>query len=392
MKELSVSAGPVITGGCMAAAKSEKPVVAVLLLVVLVLGGLVSLDSGVRGALLFGLGLLLGVVFLAFQYGFASGWRAALEGRKLMPMAAHFMLASLCALAFIPLSSGGFSGWGLNASGSLAPLSLSLPLGAFMFGIGMQLANGCGSGVLFSFGGGSGRMLIALPCFVIGSLTGSFWLPAVLDWGQLPPVQIGGSLDNWSRLSLNLLLLGGMAGLLYGFARHRGEQLPPRLVVATLLIALLCVVVFMLAGHPWGVTFGFTLWGAKLAQLMLEPVSGIAVETWRFWQWPGPARALTHSVLADTSSLMNTGMLIGSALAAATAGRLRDQQWPPRRQLIAAALGGVLMGIGARFAFGCNIGAFLGGTASGSLHGWVWFGCALAGCSLGIRLRPSFGF
>ena len=31
-----------------------------------------------------------------------------------------------------------------------------------------------------------------------------------------------------------------------------------------------------------------------------------------------------------------------------------------------------MMGIGARFAFGCNIGAFIGGIASGSLHGWVW--------------------
>ena len=48
-----------------------------------------------------------------------------------------------------------------------------------------------------------------------------------------------------------------------------------------------------------------------------------------------------------------------------------------RGQLQAAALGGVLMGIGARLSFGCNIGAFLAGTASGSLHGWIWFAVAL---------------
>ena len=58
----------------------------------------------------------------------------------------------------------------------------------------------------------------------------------------------------------------------------------------------------------------------------------------------------------------------------------------------AAALGGVLMGIGARLSFGCNIGAFLAGTASGSLHGWIWFALALAGSVLGIRLRAKFGF
>jgi hypothetical protein len=50
-----------------------------------------------------------------------------------------------------------------------------------------------------------------------------------------------------------------------------------------------------------------------------------------------------------------------------------------------------LMGWGARLGFGCNIGAFVGGVASGSLHGWVWFATALVGCSVGIKLRPAYG-
>ena len=54
-------------------------------------------------------------------------------------------------------------------------------------------------------------------------------------------------------------------------------------------------------------------------------------------------------------------------------------------------LGGLLMGWGARLGFGCNIGAFVGGVASGSLHGWVWFPAALPGCLIGISLRPLFG-
>jgi hypothetical protein len=54
-------------------------------------------------------------------------------------------------------------------------------------------------------------------------------------------------------------------------------------------------------------------------------------------------------------------------------------------------VGGLLMGWGARLGFGCNIGAFLGGIASGSLHGWIWFAAALAGSTIGIRLRPAFG-
>jgi len=49
------------------------------------------------------------------------------------------------------------------------------------------------------------------------------------------------------------------------------------------------------------------------------------------------------------------------------------------------------MGWGARLGFGCNIGAFVGGVASGSLHGWIWFAAALIGSSAGIKLRPAYG-
>ncbi|PLW72842.1 hypothetical protein C0036_10430, partial [Streptomyces sp. DJ] len=54
-------------------------------------------------------------------------------------------------------------------------------------------------------------------------------------------------------------------------------------------------------------------------------------------------------------------------------------------------VGGVLMGIGARMAGGCNIGAYLAGIASGSLHGWIWGAVALLGTWAGLRLRPLFG-
>ena len=50
------------------------------------------------------------------------------------------------------------------------------------------------------------------------------------------------------------------------------------------------------------------------------------------------------------------------------------------------------MGIGARLSFGCNIGAFLAGTASGSLHGWIWFIMAMTGSTLGIYYRKIIGF
>ncbi|MGA1186306.1 MAG: YeeE/YedE family protein [Candidatus Puniceispirillaceae bacterium] len=360
----------------------DKPLLALISCLGLILAGLAGLDTGLTGLALVGLGLLLGMAFMGFQYGFASGWRRFLETGDASALSLHFLLSAVCALMFIPVSAAG-----LGPSGSLAPVSVSLFIGAFMFGTGMQLANGCGSGVLFSFGGGSGRMIVALPFFVIGSVLGSMILPPILAWGSLGQIEIGAGLSGTGKLAVNLLLLLGTAGFFGWLSARRGFRINRTMLVATALIGLLCWGVFWVSNHPWGVTFGFTLWGAKIAS-----AAGLPIETFAFWTWPGPQRALAHSVFSDTSSLMDFAMIIGAGLTAALTGAFAKSAWPNARQLQAAALGGVLMGIGARLSFGCNIGAFLAGTASGSLHGWIWFALALAGSVLGIRLRAKFGF
>ena len=88
---------------------------------------------------------------------------------------------------------------------------------------------------------------------------------------------------------------------------------------------------------------------------------------------------------------MNFGIVIGAAFAAALAGKFAPKVSVPFASLLAAAIGGLLMGYGARLAFGCNIGAFFSGIASGSVHGWLWFVLAFAGSWIGIALRPVFG-
>jgi hypothetical protein len=84
-------------------------------------------------------------------------------------------------------------------------------------------------------------------------------------------------------------------------------------------------------------------------------------------------------------------MIFGAMAAAAASAPFARNPWPPFKSLLAASVGGLLMGWGARLGFGCNIGAFIGGVASGSLHGWVWFAAALPGCMIGIKFRPLFG-
>lgn len=360
----------------------ERGVLVSLTILLCLFAALIGIDTGISGIALLFLGTALGGVFLFAQYGFSSVWRQFLETGAVMGLSQQFFLIGLCAFAFLAAPI-----FELPAQPTIAPVTFSLFIGAFIFGIGMQLANGCGSGVLFSFGSGSGRMIFALPAFIIGSVLGSLIVPTALGWGSAGQIVIAEEFGPIGRWFANLILIFGVSGGLYVVARRRDEILPPRLIYASISIALLCWAVYVISGHPWGVTFGFTLWGAKLAQAAGVPISDFA-----FWQWAGPDRALTHSVLANASSVLNIGMIIGAAMIASWSGGLRRQNYPPLKQIAAAIIGGLIMGIGARLSFGCNIGAFLAGIASGSLHGWIWFAMAMSGSWLGIRLRPYFKF
>ena len=107
------------------------------------------------------------------------------------------------------------------------------------------------------------------------------------------------------------------------------------------------------------------------------------VETWPYWSSPGQLAALRGSVFADVTSVMDGGIVLGALLAALLAGRFAPVWRIPARSLAAAVVGGLLLGYGARIAYGCNIGAYFSGIASGSLHGWLWLPCAFAGNVLG---------
>ena len=110
------------------------------------------------------------------------------------------------------------------------------------------------------------------------------------------------------------------------------------------------------------------------------------------WVAPGAAaKSLASPIWTDKTSLTDIGVMIGAAVAAAAAGAWKIHSEIPWRTAVAAVLGGILMGIGARLAGGCNIGAYLAGVSTGSLSGWLWGIFALAGTWVGLKLRPLFG-
>ncbi|MDI1309302.1 MAG: YeeE/YedE family protein [Methylotenera sp.] len=355
--------------------------------------------QGFRLPSLFAIGLLLGMVLFLSQFGFASTYRKLILHGETNGIKAQIIMLIVATCLFAPILSAG-SIFGMGVTGAIAPLSLSVVIGAFMFGIGMQLGGGCGSGTLYSFGGGSMRMGITLLAFIAGS----FWASLHMTWWQALPsagVWVLGNSLGWTFAVL--LQVWVLIGLYIWTPRATATTLPtPKnwrqtfskpfffrpwsLLEGALALAILNFATLIISGHPWSITWAFTLWGAETATYVgWNPASST------FWQGDFQQAALANGIFRDETSLMDIGLILGALLAAILSNRLTFTLQAPPRAIAASLIGGLAMGYGARIAYGCNIGAFFSGVASTSLHGWLWIISAIAGTWIGVHLRPKFG-
>lgn len=354
---------------------------------------------GWRQGVLFAVGLSAGVILYHAAFGFTAAWREVVTTGRGAGLRAQMVMLGVAVICFVPLLSMGEVA-GTNLRGSVAPLSVSIPIGAFMFGVGMQLGGGCASGTLFTAGGGNVRMLVTLAGFIAGSLLGTWhWQ----SWQGVPRLAPFSLLENFGAIGAIVISLALFASVWFAasaYEKHRHGSLPSAdegkpfsflrgpwpLIAGALALVVVNVSTLLLAGRPWGVTAAFALWGGKIATF-----AGMDLTTWAYWQRTGSAASLDASIFNDITSVMNIGIMLGALLAASLARKFSPSLKVPMGSLIAAVTGGLLLGYGARIAFGCNIGAYFSGISSTSLHGWLWFAAAFAGSTLGTRLRPLFG-
>lgn len=352
---------------------------------------------------LLGIGLLLGYTLFHARFGFTSAFRRFMSVGNGQAMRSHMLMLAVAVTLFAPILAYGYSFFGTEVSGYVSPVGVSLVVGAFIFGIGMQLGGGCASGTLYAIGGGRSVMFITLLFFIIGTTIGAYHLPFwTEDLPAFEPVSLATStgLGYGGAWLVSIALFGLVAWItLIIEKKKRAPKMAPLptttgwqrifrgswpLFAAAIALAVLNALTLLTRGTPWGITSAFALWGSKIAEFF-----GVDVASWGYWEGANAAM-LESSIFADSTTVLNFGVILGAFLASAAGGLFKFTKIT-MGNFWASLVGGLLMGYGARLAFGCNIGAYFGGIASFSLHGYIWGILALAGTFFALYLRPLFG-
>lgn len=359
---------------------------------VLILALVLSLSEMIFQVMLV-LGIALGATLNYFIFGFTSGWRRFFAEGRTEGLRAQIIMLGLASVLFTPLILIGQIG-DQTFQGLVRPVSSSVVLGAFLFGLGMQLAGSCSSGTLNRVGQLLPLSLLTFGFMFVGGLIGAYYYGDWVLWPTLPPFSFH-SLGNGFGILASLALLG----LFYwGFTQLEKrrfatvESLFKRdfsgsgfgwhpFLVAAILLAVLNFAVFVFSGQPWSIASIFSIWSIKLsdwANLGLD---------WPFWEVMTLYETrIDRPVLQDPVSLTSIGVILGALWVTVWHRKAANTMPMTPKTLVGGIIGGILMGFGATLSYGCNIGAFFSGIASGSLHGWVWILVAVIGNFVGYKL------
>lgn len=368
-------------------------------------------------------GLAFGYILAKSSYGFAGGIKLIyLTGdgtltRALLIMLAftlimttgvHWAAAKGGAVAAFLATEGQAV---IPGTGNVNAVSLNLIIGGLLFGVGMIFAGGCASGTLTGLGTGWGGSLIAILFFGFGGLLGDLVLGVTkgtfMDKG--PRVYFPEKFGYIGGFLISMLLILIAYGVTQSYESKRRKdgtinELPtiePKKVstsykflseetydtffgrawsrnMGAIMISAVFIFVLVTTGANWGVSGPYAVWAARLLQIFgINPAEGAMAATFA----TASGGILNHGV-----SIRNIGIILGSTLAVLLSGVFEIDFHFSVKDALFYAVGGILMGIGAKMARGCNVGAFYSAIVSFSLSGWVFMLTLLVGGVFAMKM------
>ena len=380
------------------------PVLVICLLAIYLLSG-----TNPEAAITTGFGFLFGYIFQRSRFCFAAGFRDVFMIRNTVLSRAVLLTVLFTTIGFAIVHF--IKGDALPSGGIIYPVGLHTAIGGLIFGFGMVIAGNCVSGCLMRMGEGYLMQWLTFGGILLGSAIGAWhlgWWDQV-SIAQSPTVFLPQSLGWTLTLVLQVSFVIGLYILAYFYERN-WRKAPLRILTnkkeanrtftgevknvfstgslsystGAVLLAITNTLLFYSWGRPWAITGGLThLVGWISIQIGISPYK------WHYFQeliFDESKRIfLEHPLL-----YLSLAMIAGSLFASLVAGEFRVRFPKAIRFIISALAGGFLLGYGSRVAMGCNVGGFLGGVASLSLHGWVLALFMLFGAYLGGKFFMRF--
>ncbi|ABN75120.1 YeeE/YedE family protein [Actinobacillus pleuropneumoniae] len=301
----------------------------------------------------FFVGLLLGIILQRGQFCLSGQLRQVAFKRDFTSFSPLLTAISVQSIGFYLLEQQGV----IRFPSSPMPILATL-LGAFLFGIGMGVANRCVSGQLYRAGEGMIAAMITLFVFAVTTVatqTGvlKFWVASQLETESklitVPQTLRISSL--WFIIPLSLIATWGLQ------KSRKIQPLIPRKPFGqfwsphftAILLGLVSILAWVLSaetGREFGLSFSIPV-GHALQYLTLGQQ--------RYLNWG------TYLII---------GLVLGSFLSAKFSGNFRWKALSAT-DFGKSVAGGILMGIGASLTGGCTMANAVVGTAYFSWQGWI---------------------
>lgn len=403
----------------------EKILGFICILLVLILGSSLLKTDMLFFRLLIGVGL--GYALMRAYTGFAGSVnRACNTGSTQLMRTMMFMFFITAVLTTAFLFKADPTSYGLWIN----PINNGLILGALLFGFGMSFSSCCASGVLTDLVTGLPRAIVTLVFFSIGvflgfpmqrtavwvrrswfstpvgkELSGGVYLPDLFKWdgfeGYLGAIIFTGLLCvlvsyfafNFERSRKRKNTYCGVPAEKcqheqdcndnknYGFFSpenyNRLFVKPWTLKQGAFAISILFVLLMGITKSGWGASTPYGIWFGKL--LMVFGVSADSIVSFTKMS----PNAFILPFFEHPITVQNVGIILGTIIYLLTAGKLKESFMSEMsitvKEILLFALGGLTMGLGTRFANGCNVGALYTPISNFSLSGWVFLIFMVAG-------------
>jgi uncharacterized membrane protein YedE/YeeE len=325
-------------------------------------------------------GVVLGFILQRGQFCMNSAFRDTIFMKDFTMFRAY-----LIALVIMVIGANIFEDAGMIVLKRQTFYPLANIIGGYIFGMGMVLAEGCGSGIIYRTGEGLLSAWVAVFCFVvgIGATTNGILNPLLIFLkNESLSLSLSGKPDaalweligdgpaiKWSVISalsfmLSFFILRGKP-----FAVKKREGFPWPLT--GVLVGVMGVVSFW-ASQFWGGGFARGLsFATPTGELFFTVLTGNAQSRFFPMFSLGPFQT-------TWAAFYIIGVPLGSYVSAKA---LKKFKWrvPSARQLVTIMVGGIMMGFGAVLAGGCNVGQALTGFATFSMGSIVATVAIIAG-------------